>query len=44
MQPLPTYSLVPLKDVKYEGDLEMVASPPHRERERWRIVLGVNIL
>ena len=30
----------PLKDVKYEGDLETVACPPCRERRRWRMDLG----
>jgi len=29
--------LVPLKDVNYERDPEMVACPPHHEFGRWRI-------
>ena len=32
--------LVPLKDVKYEGDYEMVACRPHCEHERWRMGFG----
>ena len=38
---LPTYSIVPLKDVKtvkYEGDLEMVARLSPRERGRRRML------
>jgi len=33
----PVTVLVPLNDVKYEGDFEMVACPPHHKRACWRM-------
>jgi len=36
----PANVLVPLKDVKYEGNLETVSCPPHDECGPWRMDFG----